>query len=134
MGILTDFYIYSVDFNSLAGSTTQTGNINIQADSDFKVNKLSFFADLNNTAQTSSTRVIPLVTVQITDSSSGRNLMDRAVMVSEIFGDGQLPFILPQPKIFPARSNVSIVVQNTTPGTTYNLRLAFIGSKIFRTG
>lgn len=129
--ILKDFFIYEVDFSALAFGASSTGNINIQADSDFELQKLCYFADIAAASQTDDLRVIPLVTINITDSGSGRFLSSDAVPVASIFGTGQIPFILPTPKIFSARSTVSIEVANFSAATTYNLRLSFIGAKIF---
>lgn len=129
--ILKDFFIYEVDFSALAFGSSATGNINIQADSDFELQKLCYFADIAAAAQTDDTRVIPLVTINITDSGSGRFLSSDAVPVTSIFGTGQIPFILPTPKIFDARATISIEVANFSAATTYNLRLSFIGAKIF---
>ena len=131
-GVIKDFYIYEEDFSALANGATATGSINIQADSDFVLQKLTYFADIAAAVQTDSSRVVPLVTVQITDTGSGRNLMETATPISNIFGTGEIPFILPQPKLFLARSNINITVANFSAGTTYNLRLALIGHKVFR--
>ena len=85
-------------------------------------------------AQTESTRVIPLVTMQVTDSGSGRNLFESPVAVPSLFGTGELPFILPTPKLFSARSTITIAVANFDTAATYNLRFSFIGYKAFDTG
>lgn len=130
--IKKDFYIYEEDFSSVAAGATSTGNINIQADSDFVLQKLAYFADIAAAAQTDSTRVIPLMTVQIKDTGSGRDLLETAAPVSNVFGSGRLPFILPTPKLFLARSTIAITVTNFDADSTYNLRLSFIGYKVFR--
>lgn len=132
--IMKDFYIYQEDFSGLAAGTSATGNVNIQADSDFVLQKITFFADIAAAAQTESTRVIPLVSMQVTDSGSGRNLFESAVPIAAIFGTGELPFILPTPKLFSARSTITINVSNFDAAATYNLRFSFIGYKAFDTG
>ncbi|MES9901027.1 MAG: hypothetical protein ABW148_18675 [Sedimenticola sp.] len=130
--VIKDFYVYEEDFSALASGASDIGSINIQADSDFVVQKLTYFADIAAAAQLDGTRIIPLVTIQITDSGSGRNLMEAPVALSNIFGTGELPFILPQPKLFLARSTISISVTNFDAAVTYNLRLSLIGYKVFR--
>ncbi len=130
--VIKDFYVYEEDFSALTSGATALGSINIQADSDFVVQKLTYFADIAAGAQLDSTRIIPLVSIQITDSGSGRNLMEAPVALSNIFGTGELPFILPQPKLFLARSTISISVTNFDAAVTYNLRLSLIGYKVFR--
>lgn len=131
-GVIKDFYVYEEDFFTLVAGASKTGSVNVQADSDFVLQKLTYSADINGGAVTDSSRVIPLVTVQITDTGSGRNVMETAVPVTNVFGSGEIPFILPQPKLFLARSTISISVANYSSNTTYNLRLSLIGHKIFR--
>ncbi len=130
--IAKDFFVYDLDFLALAFGTTATQNVTIQADSDFVLQKMGAAADVAGAAQDDSTRVIPLATLIITDSGSGRQVMDKAIAMTTIFGDGRLPFILPQPKMFLARSNIAVTLTNYSAATTYNIRLSFIGMKIFR--
>lgn len=129
-----DFYIYEVDFADLDAGENLNGNIQIQADSDFKWERAVLFADIAGAVQTSNTRVVPLVTVQVVDSGSGRQLFQSPVAVASVFGFGVLPFILPIPRIFMARSNIAISVANFSAATTYELRLSFIGTKIYQMG
>ena len=131
--ILKDFFTYAIDFDSVAAGISATDNIQIQADADFEVQKLTFFADIAGAAQTVTTSVIPLMTVLIVDAGSGRQLMDRALAIPALFGDGKIPFILPTTRIFAARSNVTFTVVNFSAATTYRLRLNMIGTKLFQT-
>lgn len=129
----TDFFVYEVDFTAgIAAGATSNGSFNVQADSDFKWLKACYFADIAVGAQTQSTQVIPLATVLITDQGSGRQLMSLAVPIYNIFGSGQIPFILPVPKLFAAKSTVAVTVANFSAATTYNIRLSFIGVKVFK--
>lgn len=130
-----DFFVYELDFLAAAfmAGITLNSNVAIQADSDFKLLKLCFFADIAATIQTDSTRVIPIATVTVADQGSGRHLMSAAVPISSIFGTGQIPFIMPVPRIFTARSIIAVAVTNNTVATAYNLRLSFIGAKLFKT-
>lgn len=130
--IAKDFFIYEADTSSLAAGANSTTNVAVQADSDFVLQKIGYAADVAGAAQTDSSRVIPLVTVVITDTGSGRQLMSAAVPISTFIGDGRLPFILPQPKLFSARTIISIAFANFSAATTYNIRLSLIGMKIFR--
>lgn len=130
--IAKDFFIYTVAALALAPAATATGNIIIQADSDFVLQKIGYTADVAGAAQTDSSRIIPLVTVTITDSGSGRQIMDNAVPIPSFFGDGRLPFILPQAKVFVARTNIAFSFSNFSAATTYNVRLALIGMKLFK--
>lgn len=127
--IIKEFYTYEEDFTGVTSGNSATGNINIQADSDFVMQKLAYHADIAAAAVTDSSRVIPNMTVIITDTGSGRQLMESAVPIASLFGTGQLPFILPTPRLFLARSTINIVVANFDAAVTYNLRLSFTGYK-----
>ncbi len=127
-----DFFIYEVDIAALAPAASSTGQFTIQADSDFLLSKLAVTADIAAAVQTDSSRVVPLCTLLITDTGSGRNLMNQAVPIPAFFGNGSLPFILPRQRIFVARSVVTVTVTNYDAAATYNLRLSFIGEKGFR--
>lgn len=126
-------FVYEMDFANLVHATNANGNIQIQADSDFKWSKGAVFGDLAGAAQTDSSQVVPQVTVQIIDSGTGRNIFQNPIQVTSFFGlKSGLPFILPVPYIFKARSNLAFAVSNYSAAQDYtNLRLSLIGSKIF---
>ena len=69
-----DFYIYEAETIAIVVGTLTNDVINIEADSDFILQKLTFQADLAGVAQAEATRVIPNVLVQLTDTGSGRQL------------------------------------------------------------
>lgn len=130
--IAKDFFIYEADASALAAGSSTALNVAIQADSDFILQKIGYAADIAGAAQTDSTRVVPLVTMLITDTGSGRQLMNAAAPITTFIGDGRLPFILPQPKMFVARTTVTLAIANYSAATTYNLRFSLIGTKVFR--
>lgn len=132
--VYKDFFAYQENFSSIAAGASQTGNVNVQADSDFLLQKLTFFADIGGGVQTANSKVLPLVNIQITDTGSGRQVFEQAIPIASIFGSGDLPFILPTPKLFAARSTITILISNFSAGTTYNIYATLIGQKIFRTG
>lgn len=126
-----DFFVYQVNFLALAAGASNTANFVIDADSDFLLSKLTMQADIADAAQTSSTRVVPLANIVINDTGSGRNLMDTAVPLSNLFGIGELPFILPRKRVIGSRSVVNITLTNTSAASQYNIRLSFVGEKAF---
>lgn len=126
-----DFFTYGINALVLAAGGTFIGNINIDADTDFKLTKLSQMSDIAGAPQTESTAVIPLVTMDVRDAGSGRTLMNIPIPMGAIFGAGRLPFILPVPRIFTSRASIAITLANYSAATTYNIRLAFIGTKLF---
>lgn len=132
--VAKDFYVYQEDFLALAAGASATGSIDIQADSDFVLQKLGYFADIAAAVQTDSTRVVPLVTISLVDTGSGRNLIETPTPIPTIFGTGRLPFILPTPRVFFARSTITLTLVNFDAAAAYNVRLAFIGYKAYPDG
>ena len=131
--IRRDFYIYEAEALALAPAGSANDIINIEADSDFILQKFAWQADIAAAAYTTNTRPWPNVTVQLIDSGSGRQLMQNPIPVTSFMGDGQLPFILPNPRKFLRNSTIQIAFTNFDAAVTYNLRLAFIGYKIYGT-
>jgi len=128
------FYTHQAAFSGLAAGGVDSKEIKIDSDSDFTVVKLCYFADIAAAGQEDATRVIPLVNVLITDSASDAQLMRAPVPVPNIFGTGQIPFILPAPHVFRASGTISIAVTNFDAANTYNLTLSLIGFKQFLRG
>ena len=134
--VARDFYTYQENFfeaDLIAGATVN-GSIDIQADSDFVWLKSAFFADISGANQTADDLVIPLCSIQIVDTGSGRNLVESAVPIPSLFGTGQLPFVMPIPRLFFARSTIQLQVTNFNAASAYNLRLSFIGYKAYPQG
>jgi hypothetical protein len=131
-GIELDFYSYTFNVASLAAAASDLDSISIQANASFVVVKSTYFADIAGAAQTDSSRVIPLVTVALTDSGSGRNLQNAAVPINSIGGPGQLPFIWPQSRLLMASSTITATFINYSAATTYvNLYYTLIGYQVF---
>lgn len=126
-----DFFVYDIDFAAIAPNGTANGQIQIQADADFELQQLTHFSDIAAAAQVESTRVLPLVTLQITDTGTGRQMFNAPVPIPALFGDGRIPFILPTTKMFSRNASVSFVLSNYDAAATYNVRLQLIGAKIF---
>lgn len=130
--MIRDFYIYGTNFANIAAGATLTNIISIQADSDFEVQKMNFSSDLAAGVQTDSTRTIPQCSVVILDTGSGRQLMNQAIDLTTFFGNGLQPFILPMPKVFRANTALSIALTNYSAAQVYNVKMSFIGVKLFR--
>lgn len=127
-----EFFTYSSGIIALAPAAIATVSIPIQADADFYWQKSTYFADIAAAGQVDSTRVIPLVTVGITDGASSRAISDAQIPIASLFGTGSLPFILPAPKTFAASGSIILALTNFDAAITYNIRLFFHGHKLFR--
>lgn len=135
----TDFFVQEIDFtaagaNAAIHNTTVNGFFTVQANSAFLWERSAWYATVANAAFNVGNQPLPSIAVTIQDQGSGRILMTAGVPLFSIFGNGQLPFVLPTPRIFMPSSTVSLTVQNFDAAVDYNLRLSFIGTKIFNYG
>jgi hypothetical protein len=129
-----DFYVYEAETLAIGVGVSTNDTIAIEADSDFILQKLCYQADDGTGATyTDSSRIIPNVSIQITDTGSGRQLMQNPIPVSSFFGTGQLPFILPNPRLFMRNSTIQIAFTSFEAAITPSVRLAFIGYKVYGT-
>jgi hypothetical protein len=131
--ISDEFFIYTTGRPSAAigvGATT-TVNIAIQADSDFLVEKLTFNADAAGATQTESSRLLPNVMVLLTNTGSGRQLMNLQFPLTGLFGSGELPMILPRQYLLPASSTLQIQFVSFEAAVTPFVTLNFIGRKLY---
>jgi hypothetical protein len=129
------FFVYSP--NPLVATLTDAAptaqlQVPIQTDADFELLEIVQVTDIAGAVQTASSRVIPLATIQIQQSGSGIDIMPSAVPLGALSGDGSLPFILPESKIWPANASMLVTLTRyAVAGTSYNIRLAFVGRKLF---
>lgn len=131
-----DFFVYSTGrpAAAIAPAGTSTVFINIQADADFVLEKLTYAADIAGAAQNIGNLTSPNVTVLLTSTGSGINLMNVAVPLSSIFGTGMLPFILPYPRVLPANSQLQISLVSFEAAQSPFITLNFIGRKLYLIG
>lgn len=127
-----DFYVYEVDFALLSNGTTAQGSFTVQADSNFLWQYGAIYCDDGSDLDPSENPVIPMVSAVIKDTSSGRDLMSSGVPLGSMFGNGNLPFLLPTPRFFRAQTQVNVSLANFASAADYNIRLSFIGTKFFK--
>jgi len=128
-----DFYTYTVSVASLAAAASTSTSFQIDTDSNFILQKMTYTVDLAGAAVTSGAKIVPLVTLQITDGGSSRQMFSQATPIPSIIGDGNEPFILPAPRVFVAASTIQLSFVNYSAATTYtHLYLSFIGQKVYR--
>ncbi len=132
MAIKKRFFSYSVIALAIASGGTADKSFQIESDAHFILQKMTCFADVAAAAQTDSSRVLPLVTLLITDSGSSRQMMDAPLPIPALMGTGELPYILPTPHKFSANSTVSIALANYDAALAYNLYLVFSGVKVWQ--
>lgn len=132
--VIVDLFSYVFPTFAVAPAANQQQQVLIQADSDFECLQLMFHADIAAAAFLWNTRPLPNVTLLLTDSGSGRQLMNAAVPLSALAGIAEQPAWLPQTKIFQRNATVVALITNFDVAVTYNIRLTMVGRKIFQLG
>jgi hypothetical protein len=133
----SDFQTYGVSFTLangtglIAAGGLGSAILTIDAASDFVWYYSSFTAMNNaaNTGWTEANRQYPPILVLMTPSDTSSQLSNQAVPITHIFGNGEMPFVLPAPRILPARTAITIAVQNLDTTIAYDLYLSLIGQR-----
>lgn len=126
---LEDFFVYQTDPILVAAGKTEAGNLIFDQDADFSVQKLTgWVTDQGNPPVI---QAAPILLVQWRAGGSGRDIFHRPVPYSALFGTGQLPFILPTPRLIVKGSTVIWTVTNLS-ATAYTVYLDMLGKKTFR--
>ena len=131
----SDYFWYSTRITGISSaSPAATGLINLDSDSDFYCIALTAQADIAGGALTESTNLLPLVTLQITDTGSGKALMNAPVLLPALVGDGKRPYRLARPRVFLANATIQCAFNAgfLAAGTTYKIQLVFHGYKVYR--
>lgn len=131
-----DQFFYAARVTGLS-SVAPNGNsiINIDADADFYMTAMTYQADIAVATLTEATNVIPLVTLLITDTGSGRSLSNIAVPISTLMGDGKNPYRLPYPRKFASNATIQLAyTAYVAAGTTYNITTVLHGYKQYVRG
>jgi hypothetical protein len=129
--VIYEFYTYSILFN-FATNAVQAGVINIDANLDFIIQSGTYKKD-SGAAQTASGELISDATVLITDTGTGKQFSNQPIYVSTMFGNGQFPFVWPEPRLVRGKSTLQIQVQEFD-GSTNLLQLNFQGVNIIDKG
>lgn len=131
--LYTEFFAFASTRKAVAaGAANVTDFIQLQADADFLIEKITFMADIAGAAQTDSSRVVPNVLVLLTSTSSSKALTNVAVPISSIAGYGALPFILPKPYYLTGNSTLQIQYTSNEAVNANNIQMVFIGRKVYR--
>jgi hypothetical protein len=126
-----DITFYATNISLTAGQSLPS-QINIDAGTDFYWFASSYQADLGGVAfdPVSNQPLVPLITVIITDTGSQRNLMNQAVPVTTIAGDGKLPYRLLLPRLFKANSIVQFNWSSYEDTNADSLRFVMHGFRL----
>jgi hypothetical protein len=140
--VLKDPYIYTVQIDGIVAATQPAppaivpgiGNrsFNVDADADFLILDIGYQVRVQNqlTPLTESTRLVPDLRVQLTDTGSGRRIMDAPVPLPLIGGVDSIQLPYESPKLIPAKGSFQVDAYNYN-NVVYDLFLAFKGVKLF---
>lgn len=126
-----DWFTYVFPIGSLTTLAVSNQVINVQADSAFELMQITGSANLNGQTEPWSINSQLPFTIFITDTGTSRNLMSAPLPLSMVCGSGNLPFILPQDRIFMPKSTIQIQVTSISPSTWNNIYIGFSGAKLF---
>lgn len=130
-----DAFTYTISLESgatLAPAAATTLTFNIDGESDFFWDKGTIYADVANDGTLYNAGELPGVLITIVDTNSQRPMMNNPTPVSNHFGTGELPFILPIRKLFQSKATVKLAIQNITDNKTYTrLDFSFVGIKAY---
>lgn len=129
-----DYFEYTVGANTIAANSTTILTLNIERNAAFEWMTLK-----GGGVATNDTSLNPAATflVTISDSASGRNLMNAPTPLSALCGGNdtftgnQFPFVLPIARRFMPATQVSIALTEIAGTTWDNITLTFGGRKIW---
>lgn len=126
-----DFFSYGAEWVPLAAAAGQVPReIQIQADSDFLI--VAAVRDVRDAGAVTLVAAPP-VTVRIFDSGSGRDVVNIAQPIENLFGTGQLPTYWPKAKLIQASSTLRVELTNLDGANPFDVRVSFLGYKVFKT-
>ena len=126
-----DFYSYTqrAVISNTVGATVSLV-YQIEADSYFYCNAISYQTDTALANVTDSTNIVPLVNITILDTGSGRQLMANPTPLNNIGGYNGNPFRLAKPRRFSPTSQIQVTLVNYA-AIAYNISLTFSGFKVY---
>lgn len=118
-----DFFAYNVTIGSatapIAPGGAGQGLIQIQSDSDFVITYMTAYVAGGG------------LTVQITDTGSGKTFMNQPTFYALVFGYAGLPFLLPQPRVVQPATNIKLDVVNVGAVNMTGAFFSFSGARIY---
>lgn len=125
-------FTFELDFPALAaGATSAPTSFLVDASSPFMLCYQCYEADIAGATRTLNTAPVPNVSCSIQDQSGNRNWQNANVPIQNIFGNGQQPFVLPQPRLIPANTTVSVQLVSFEAAQAMTVRLSFIGFRFY---
>lgn len=124
-----DPFTFNLEYLPATASTTTNDSFSVQSDSAFVMVKTAAVVTATDNTTFLTTGQWPFL-FTLSDSGSGRDLMDSGVHLYNIAGTAERPFIWPKPKILDPNSTVTGKLQNLSATDRY-ARIAIHGFKVF---
>ena len=126
------WYVFN-QLGNLAPLAQAVQNIQVQGDSKFEWMKTTASYSLAGGTPPQQSTDKTNISVFISDTGSGRNLMNAPVQIDSIAGNGKEPYILGVTRIFQPNATIQCTVTNTDAVVTWNaVQLTLHGRKIFK--
>lgn len=125
--VVIDHFTYTAAWIPLAANGTAQVTIPISADSDF----LWMETTLVDYTAANVLNPAPDLLISFQDTGAGRNLQDNPVHVNLVTGNGQWPYVLPEPKLLIGNGALQVTLTNNVNQQEGRVSLALIGTKIF---
>lgn len=130
-----DWYTYLASFPEIDTLTNATVNVPIEADSNFWLTSIQYFTAITSLAapgaETESSFVLPFLSILITDSGSGRNLMSAPIPLPALLGDGKRPHRLIHPRLFKRTTNITVALTNYGSVNYFYTNIVLEGFKVY---
>lgn len=125
------FYVYAATIpNVAANGGTGSATITFESNSSFELQKM-MAAGFDQASDAVLDGAGLAGTVQIVDTSTGANMFSQPVLFDTLFGTAQLPFILPQTRLFSPNSSLIINVVNLDTAHQLTYYFSFASRKLF---
>lgn len=124
-------FSYNILYNTIAGGATQPGSVQINNDSYFViVQATADIWDATGNTTNLSPDVAPM-TVVISDTSSGQNMMDQATPIGALFGTAKQPFVWQyRANLLNPGGQLNVILANRL-ATAQRVQLTFSGFKVY---
>jgi hypothetical protein len=127
-----EFAVLTTGRIAVAAGATVTPTIQVPVEANFELLAITGWADVAAAAQNYSTRIDPNITLVISDTASGRQLMNLPVPWGGMVGTQEFPFKLPTPRIFVGGALIQITLVSFEAANANNVFLNLIGNKIYK--
>ena len=121
-----EYFVYVAEWNTLAASSSEIVNVQLQNDSDFLVEEIT----ISSYSAVGTQVTNPDYLITLFGTASGRQYQSAAGHVWGLCGTAQFPKKLPTPLLLDGGTTLAVTLQNLT-ATAARVHVHFIGSKVF---